>query len=432
LCELTALSARVTALRADVLAVADDVADQTADRSPGTWLAAETHTDRREALRDERLGVTLRQRWPQVGRAVRAGRITWQQAEVAAQALDALPETLDADMVAKAEAHLVAEAGRFEPRHLRRLGRKVLEVVAPEVADHHEYLLLLAEQRRSRGATRLSFRPRGDGTTEVHARLPGTMANRLKAYLEAWTSPRRAALGSEVDQLPLARRRGEAFCAFLEHVPRSGLPRHGGTPTQVLVMIDYDTLCGQLDEVGALSGVAETSTGDTVTAGEARRLACTAGILPVVLSGRSEPLDLGRSSRLFKNAVRTALDVRIASAEPTDATSLRRGVNPTIDNRGSSTAAPASKTACSSARSTITAPTTPFTPKPAYRTATCSSTDARDGRSDLRSAWVRGPSSHRQKWVCPTSPATGRPARILMLMFGLLTRVTEYVSGRSG
>jgi hypothetical protein len=244
-----------------------------------------------------------------VCQAVRAGRITWAQAEVVSQALEALPDALDEELVVKAESHLLAEAGQFGPRHLRRLGRKVLEVVAPDVADDHEYRLLLAEERRARAATRLSFRPRGNGTTDLHARLPDPVANRLRAYLDAYTSPRRVALDSEIQQLPLSRRRGEAFRALLEHVPSSGLPRHGGTPTQVLVLIDYDTLRAQLADAGA-HGVAETSTGDAITAGEARRLACTAGILPVVLGRDSQPLDLGRSSRLFSNSVRKALDVR--------------------------------------------------------------------------------------------------------------------------
>jgi hypothetical protein len=307
--ELTALAARVSAVRADVLAVADDLADQTADRSPGTWLAAETRTDRREAIHDERLGAALRRRWPRVGEAVRAGRITWQQAGVVSQALDTLLDTADEDLLAKAEAHLLAEAGQFGPQELRRLGRKVLEVVAPDLADDHEHRLLLAEERRARAATRLTFRPRGDGTSDLYARLPDLVAHRLKTYLDAYTSPRRIALDTAVDQLPLPRRRGEAFCALLEHIPAKDLPKHGGTATQVVVMIDYDTLCGDLADSGA-HGVAETSTGDTITAGEARRLACTGGILPVVMGGKSEILDLGRSSRLFKGPVRTAMDLR--------------------------------------------------------------------------------------------------------------------------
>ncbi|HEX3929229.1 MAG TPA: HNH endonuclease, partial [Nocardioides sp.] len=85
--------------------------------------------------------------------------------------------------------------------------------------------------------------------------------------------------------------------------------QHGGSATQVLVMIDYDTLCGSLADSGA-HGVAQTSTGDSITAGQARRLACTAAITPVVLGGKSEILDVGRASRLFKGALRTALDLR--------------------------------------------------------------------------------------------------------------------------
>src|SRR5262245_23233199 len=89
--ELTGLVARATALRAEVLAVAEDLAEQTADRSAGTWLAVEVHVDRREAVADERLGTTLRERWPGVREAVRGGRITWQQAGILAGALDQLP-----------------------------------------------------------------------------------------------------------------------------------------------------------------------------------------------------------------------------------------------------------------------------------------------------------------------------------------------------
>ena len=69
-------------------------------------------------------------------------------------------------------------------------------------------------------------------------------------------------------------------------------------------MIDHHTL------TSGLAGVAQTSTGDTLTAGQARRLACTAGILPVVLGTTSEILDLGRTRRLFTGPLRTALDLR--------------------------------------------------------------------------------------------------------------------------
>jgi hypothetical protein len=89
----------------------------------------------------------------------------------------------------------------------------------------------------------------------------------------------------------------------LEQVPADRPPRHGGTATPVMVMVDLETLRSGL-------GLAETSTGEVVSAAEARRLACTAAILPVVLGGKGEVLDLGRSRRLFSPGQRKAMAVR--------------------------------------------------------------------------------------------------------------------------
>jgi len=57
-------------------------------------------------------------------------------------------------------------------------------------------------------------------------------------------------------------------------------------------------------------GVGTLGDGTRVTSGEVRRLACAAGILPAVLGGDSEVLDLGRGRRLFSPAQRQALGVR--------------------------------------------------------------------------------------------------------------------------
>ena len=43
-------------------------------------------------------------------------------------------------------------------------------------------------------------------------------------------------------------------------------------------------------------------TGHTITASEARRLACNAGLIPAVRGTKSVALDLGRESRLFSEA----------------------------------------------------------------------------------------------------------------------------------
>jgi hypothetical protein len=306
---------RLEGLRLELLAAAGDLAVDRGARSAGVWLASETRAGIPAGARDQKLAESL-SRWPGVVVALRAGQVNPTQAAVISRALDALPADLDAELATKAEAQLVAEAGHFPPRELRVLGRRVLDVVAPAVGEAEEERLLLAEEDRGRAETRVSFRPRGDGVTDVLARLPDHVADRLRIYLDAFTSPRRRSFTDEADaessgrpfdgdveRMPLPRQRGEAFCALMEHLPSDGLPRHGGAPTSVMVMVDFETLQREV-------GVAETSAGGHLTAGEVRRLACGAGILPVVLGGAGEVLDLGRSRRLFSPAQRKALAIR--------------------------------------------------------------------------------------------------------------------------
>ena len=240
------------------------------------------------------------------------GAVNVAQAKEIVEALHRLPKDLDPDLRLKGEAHLVSKAAQFGPPELRRLGARLLEVIAPDTAEQAEYQRLVAEDRRARAETRLTVRDRGDGSCDLYARIPTPVARRLRTYLEAYTSPRRGPLGphgphgphgDEVDLLPTPRRRGEAFCALLENLPTNGLPKHGGTATSVTVMITLDALRSE-------TGLAETTTGDTLTAEHTRRLACQAGIIPVVLGGQGEILDLGRLQRLFQAPQRKAMEIR--------------------------------------------------------------------------------------------------------------------------
>jgi hypothetical protein len=300
--DLTRLENRVHAAKLRVLAASSDIGIETGARSTAHWLAVQAREQIGTTLMQERVAVAVEERWTRVGSAMTAGSVNLAQARVITEALDALPVDVDPELRDKGEAYLVTEAAHFGPRELKRLGSKLLEVIAPDIADQAEYQRLLAEERRARSATKLTFLPRGDGTTDLHARLPDHVANRLRTYLEAHTSPRRNPLG-DVDHLPMPRRRGEAFCALLENLPAKGLPQHGGTATSVMVMIGWEEMRGGL-------GTAATSTGDTLTAEQARRLACQADILPVVLNGRGEILDLGRARRLFSPAQRKAMVIR--------------------------------------------------------------------------------------------------------------------------
>jgi hypothetical protein len=150
--------------------------------------------------------------------------------------------------------------------------------------------------------TSLSLRRLGDGTTRVSGRLADAVADRLRTYLDAYTSPRHHGIG-EGDRVPPRRRLGEAFAAFLEAADPARMPLHGGDATTVLVTIDLQTLRSHLAGAGLVGE-------EPIRAAQARRLACTATIIPVVLGEKSEILDLGRSSRLFQPSQRKAMAVR--------------------------------------------------------------------------------------------------------------------------
>ena len=316
--ELTVAVERLAGLRLRVLAMADDVALDHGARSASAWLAHETRSDIGPALATGRLAEALEGRWSQVRDGLCEGRVSQAQASVIVRALDELPSDLAPGIRRDAEAHLVAQAAHFAPRDLRVLGRRVLEVVAPGVAEDHERRVLDREEALARRQTSLSFRRRGDGTTDVHARLSDAVAGRLKTYLEAFTAPRRAHHDPDgggasspaewVDPesgrpVPQQVRYGRAFGALLEALPSEVLPIHGGTATQVVVTIDHETLRSQV-------GVAGLDTGDLVSVAETMRLACHAQALPAVLDGAGQPLFLGRAKRLFTRAQRTAMGIR--------------------------------------------------------------------------------------------------------------------------
>jgi hypothetical protein len=303
---LDRLESRLVGLRLRVMANAGEVAEATADRGVATWLAAETRTDVRERYGELGLARGLERRWTRLGAAVGEGGVNLAQARVIAQALEDLPAAeVGLEVIGRAEEVLVDYAATYGPRSLRRLGRRILQVAAPEACERAEGKAVEREEQRAAAVTSLSLRRLGDGTTRITGRVADQVADRLRTYLEAYTSPRHRAVGDREPGEPVGppKRWGQAFAAFLEAVDPKRLPVHGGDATTVLVTIDLDTLRSDLAGTGYLGE-------EPISAAQTRRLACTAQLIPVVLGGESEVLDLGRSARLFSPAQRKALAVR--------------------------------------------------------------------------------------------------------------------------
>ena len=308
LVELARVEAQLAELRLRVMADAGDLAGLGAHRDVAGWVHHHTRARFEDTRADQRLARALDRRYAVLAGALREGAANLAQARSIAAALDDLPREVPADIVSKAEETLVDHCRDLDPRQLARLGRRIVDVVAPGIAEAAEAKRLAELEASAHRRTRLSLRPCGDGTTRISGLLPDAAATRLATYLEAFTNPRKHVDGVDESgdpwlRTPYQRRLGQAFCQLLETLDPRRLPLHSGDATTLVVTVDLDSLRSDL-------GVADIIGGDTITAREARRLACNASIIPAVLGGRSEPLDVGRSRRLFTAAQRKALLLR--------------------------------------------------------------------------------------------------------------------------
>ncbi|WP_446665620.1 DUF222 domain-containing protein [Flexivirga sp. B27] len=107
------------------------------------------------------------------------------------------------------------------------------------------------------------------------------------------------------DERSPGKRRADALMELVGVGARAATGDGGvqASAATVLLTMDLEALI-----VGV--GGATTATGDTLDAGAARRLACSADLIPAVLGGPSAPLDVGRRERLATKAIRAAAILR--------------------------------------------------------------------------------------------------------------------------
>ena len=299
---LVRAEAQVAELRLRVEAVAGDVAEEIGARDAGAVLVAQALDDPRHARGDLALAQALDQREVVRGGLVE-GRFTLAHARIITRTLDELPDDVPTAIVARAEAHLCDLAAQFNPVDLRRLAARILALVAPELAEAAEAKAIQRLEEQAAAKATLTISDHGNGLTRIHALVPTAVGERLRTLVEAYTQPRIAALEADRRVRPRNQIMAEAFAHLLECVDSQRLPAHGGDATTVIVTVPLDQLRTEL-------GTAQLGDGTPITASEARRLACTSTIIPTVLGGKSEPLDLGRARRLFSPAQRKALRLR--------------------------------------------------------------------------------------------------------------------------
>jgi Domain of unknown function (DUF222)/HNH endonuclease len=222
---------------------------------------------------------------PELETVYAAGQVSYAQVSVVAAVL---PD-IDPQVLAAGAGKLLAEqATQLAPGPLRHVAVRVRDHFEPEAAERR------ARQRQEERW--LSVARTFDGAVAVQGLLDPDGGELLLTTLNALLPPPVAH-----DPRTPAHRRADALLDLCR-LAANHTPQAGGEKPHVTVTVDWATLQG--------SGTATLGSGVPVTAETARRLACDATVIPVVLGSTGEPLDLGRAARLVSTAQRRALILR--------------------------------------------------------------------------------------------------------------------------
>ncbi len=232
---------------------------------------------------------------PTVRLALQKGELDPRHVDAVSDTVARLPEWATADHRELVESTLAETARGESPRVVREHGRILLDRIdqdGPEPRDDEpaETGNLLRYRRMPGGG--MCFRGQFDRET----------AGVLEALLGSLAMPRPPA-EDVPDSRTLEQREGDGLAAIIHVAADSGAaPTRGGVKPHLAITVDHRVLTDKV-------GTAALDDGTTLRR-TARRLACDARLVPIVLGSDSVPLDVGRTHRLVNPHQRNALIAR--------------------------------------------------------------------------------------------------------------------------
>lgn len=199
-------------------------------------------------------------------------------------ALNALPAGLR-DTV---EPHLIERARFYPPEEIAGFVDELLQGLGVDRTGD-----IRRERRHNRRG--LDLAETLHGNRSVSGNLTPEVGSKFHAALDAASAP----TGPDDDRTP-SQRRHDALGMISDTYLAQTQPSFNGAPRTVIVTIDLATLEGRLRE-SWLSTPYGPLAPETL-----RRLACDAELIPIVLGGRSEVLDIGVADHEFTTAQRRA------------------------------------------------------------------------------------------------------------------------------
>ena len=239
-------------------------------------------------------GVVIDPKLPHLRAVVDDGQIGVEQIRILEATMRKMPNTVDPVTRDSCEQTLVEHAQFTEPKRFAGFARNILLICDPD-GDL---------DKDPSDKVELSIGPRNPetGMTRITGQLDDEGIELLTQAIDADSKPRPA--GGEPDRRSPANRRGLALKEALRRALDSGEgPIQGGERPHLTLTMDFEDLKNKV-------GSAILEHGGPISAAEARRLACDASIIPLVMGSDSQVLDVGRSSRSFPTAIRRAITVR--------------------------------------------------------------------------------------------------------------------------
>ncbi|WP_460651037.1 HNH endonuclease signature motif containing protein [Kribbella endophytica] len=233
---------------------------------------------------------------PAAGPAVGEPVLHVGQAEAIVTTLERIPATamVSVETLQVAEHELVKAAQTLCPGDLRKLGKHIRNTLDTDGPEPEAQAL----------AAETLWLKRGELGTEFGGYLAGDNAELLHTLIFAGAKPHQTPDGAR-DPRSRGKRQADALTAILTTAASTGTaaPAHGDIKPHITVTVD-------LNDLTAGIGAGTLASGATLSTSAVRRLACDAGIIPLVLGSNSEPLDVGTEHRFVTRAIRQTLNAR--------------------------------------------------------------------------------------------------------------------------
>ncbi len=269
------------------------------------WLRGSHRVGAGEASRLVRTARALREQLPATGQALAVGEVNLGQVEVIVDSLKDLSDQVGPAQRAEGEATLIEACASLDPVGLGRLGRRLEELLDPDGVQARDEAKIRDHEERAFGKRELTLSPDPYGSAgTIRGRYDAAGAAVIAAVLDALSAPLSETSDGEKDTRNPAQRRYDALIEILRrHLHHPATTSGDGGKAQIRVTIPLQSLIDR-------TGVATLDSGAEISPTLARMLACDAAIIPAVLNGHGQPVDLGRERRLYTGAARTAVEIR--------------------------------------------------------------------------------------------------------------------------